>query len=303
MGEYELAAAECKSLSVDHDVYFGVGLRRTKLSHYHRGAAEDVVMLPSSFVDLDYLGGIHKENNLPTREQVTALLESFPLLASFLVNSGGGYQPHWLLEVPWSIHQPNDRIGAEEFLIRMHDAWSRAYTAHGWKLDNVSDLARVMRVPGTLNHQDPSAPRPVTLLTDLSQPIRRYSLKDLVDAIREFEQRFPSTRSYVSVTKVKNSRPTSLDYMYDAEKMLERCAFLRHCVEDAVDLPEPHWFCAANVLAFADNGREVFHEISKPYPKYNPDEANAKIDWALGNNGIGKPMTCEVIQQGKVESV
>jgi hypothetical protein len=58
------------------------------------------------------------------------------------------------------------------------------------------------------------------------------------------------------------------------------CAFLQHVRHDAVDLPEPEWKHAAVLAANAaqPEGREWFHEVSKPDSRYSPAEADRKFD-------------------------
>ncbi len=83
------------------------------------------------------------------------------------------------------------------------------------------------------------------------------------------------------------------------KKLLETCAFLRHCRKDAATLPEPHWWSMVHVLAvFGDLGREKIHELSKAYDKYTEKETEQKIEEALkaGEKEIG-PHTCKFIEQ------
>jgi hypothetical protein len=47
--------------------------------------------------------------------------------------------------------------------------------AHGWTYDRLSDLARVLRIPGTINHKDPANPKDVTVLSSTDH---RYNLSD-----------------------------------------------------------------------------------------------------------------------------
>jgi len=83
------------------------------------------------------------------------------------------------------------------------------------------------------------------------------------------------------------------------KKLLETCAFLRHCRKDAATLLEPHWWSMVHVFAvFGDLGREKIHELSQPYQKYTEKETEQKIEEALkaGEKEIG-PHTCKFIEQ------
>jgi hypothetical protein len=100
--------------------------------------------------------------NLEAAEEIAhALLE--PTLT---VASGYGLQPHWLLEEPLLITGEDDLLAANEFA----DGWRQALEAIAkaagvTKFDAVYDLARVMRVPGSLNGKG-EEPVPVRLLDD-----------------------------------------------------------------------------------------------------------------------------------------
>lgn len=79
-------------------------------------------------------------------------------------------------------------------------------------------------------------------------------------------------------------------------KALSRCAFLQHCVDDAVTLSEAEWYaCCSNVARCKDGdveGAYIFHEISEPHPEYSVEETDRKIEHALSDTG---PHTCSHI--------
>ncbi|MGB9604659.1 MAG: hypothetical protein ACPL88_02115, partial [Bryobacteraceae bacterium] len=54
--------------------------------------------------------------------------------------------------------------------------------ARGWAFDRLSDLARVLRIPGTVNAKDPANPKPVTLFSNSG---RRYNPSDFEDWLDE----------------------------------------------------------------------------------------------------------------------
>ncbi|MBA7688442.1 hypothetical protein ES703_96922 [subsurface metagenome] len=85
------------------------------------------------------------------------------------------------------------------------------------------------------------------------------------------------------------------------EKLLESCAFILHCRDDAATLPESHWWSMVRVLAvFDDPGRDKIHELSHPYGGYSVEETEQKIEEALkgGERGTGpSPHTCAFIEQ------
>ena len=83
------------------------------------------------------------------------------------------------------------------------------------------------------------------------------------------------------------------------EKLLEGCAFVRHCRDNAVTLSEPDWWSMVHILAvFGNPGREKIHELSKPYPRYTEAETERKREWALkaAEKEVG-PHTCLFVKQ------
>jgi hypothetical protein len=65
-----------------------------------------------------------------------------------------------------------DRAAAASLSQRLQGTLRSAAARQGWKLDNTSDLSRILRIPGTLNHKG-GDPLPVRILE--AHPGRRYS--------------------------------------------------------------------------------------------------------------------------------
>jgi hypothetical protein len=79
----------------------------------------------------------------------------------------------------------------------------------------------------------------------------------------------------------------------DVNVLLSRCAFARHCRDNAVTLVEPMWYAMISNVARCENGPAAVHQLSNPYPRYSRQETDAKIAHALKNAG---PHTCAFIQ-------
>lgn len=156
------------------DVWFGVATRYEPLGG-RRGGADDCHQITALWLDIDVAGPRHKNNDglPPTLEDAYTILNRFEARPTAVVESGGGLQPWWLLDEPVDVDP--------EMLRRWHITWARlAGEVGGWRIDNVSDPARVMRVPGTLNHKIPGDPAEV-VIAEASET--RYSLGDLVDLL------------------------------------------------------------------------------------------------------------------------
>jgi len=157
VGDIEKLVERLEPLSDSHCIWFGVATRRQRLSE-GRGGDADCALVPAMWADLDITGPGHRSAQLPpTEEDALKLMEGFPP-ATFVVRTGGGLQPFWLLDEP--IPMPD----AIPVLDRWAYSWQQRSAEFGWHVDNVHDAARVLRVPGTTNWKVLSDPRPVTLL-------------------------------------------------------------------------------------------------------------------------------------------
>jgi len=76
--------------------------------------------------------------------------------------------------------------------------------------------------------------------------------------------------------------------------IIDSCAFLSHCRDNAASLSEPHWFMMIQVLAREYGGPGMIHSLSKDYPGYNPEETDRKILNVLNNQPA--PLTCRFIK-------
>jgi putative DNA primase/helicase len=79
----------------------------------------------------------------------------------------------------------------------------------------------------------------------------------------------------------------------DVEVLLSRCAFIRHCRDDASVLTEPEWYAMVSNVARCTDGPAAVHRLSAPYPDYSPQETEEKMAHALQAPG---PHTCTFIQ-------
>jgi len=92
-----------------------------------------------------------------------------------------------------------------------------------------------------------------------------------------------------------NPKSAARDDVADADMTLivGKCAWLRHCRDDAAVLPEPEWYAALSILVRCKDGARLAHAWSKDHPKYAPAETDAKLKQALDKAG---PRTCESIR-------
>ena len=185
-------------------VYVRMTTLRARLERGSRGGVTDSLALPGLWADIDIASPAHKDQNLPpdwdAAEQVIGATE-LPC-PSLWVDSGHGAYPVWLLEVP---HVLSDDDFAD--VADLSANWQRAIAAGSAKLGwhygtGVGDLARVLRIPGTVNRK--AGTERLCRIVPESVTDDRYTLAELLEycadamAAIEPERRAPYTPPNVS---------------------------------------------------------------------------------------------------------
>lgn len=75
---------------------------------------------------------------------------------------------YWLLEEPFPITDEASRKEASAMVEGWQNVLREKFKIQGYTLDATADLARLLRVPGTFNLKDPSAPKPVISVPDFN---------------------------------------------------------------------------------------------------------------------------------------
>jgi len=164
-----------QTLATTQNVYFNVGMIAG--SPKGRGKAEDVGALVALWADVDFQSPAHANHNLPAdAADFERLIPELPLPPSVVVDSGNGRHLYWLFRDPWVFADTGDRSRGTVFAKGWHEMVCRAASRLGWSLENLGDITRVLRLPGTVNRKDPEHTKPVTIVTADWQ--RRYSLDD-----------------------------------------------------------------------------------------------------------------------------
>ncbi|MDR3562100.1 MAG: DUF927 domain-containing protein [Negativicutes bacterium] len=272
-------------IRLKRDVYFGVCL----LSHQvesGRGKEEDIGAITALFADIDLASGNHNTGrNYPeTVEKAMELLTPFPK-PSVLVHSGGGLHAYWLLDKPVIINNDEDRVLAKKLVSGFQNALIKEFAERGYEMDNTGDLARILRVPETLNLKDPSNPKEVKIISDL-EDIPRYAI-----------EQFPQCEETVGGKTGGNEVGTEGLIEGDVNVVVRRCPFIQHCIKEANNLKEPLWHAAIDNIALVKDVDDFIHEMSRPHSKYSADETNEKISHAREKP---TPHTCRFIQGEKI---
>lgn len=155
------------------NVYFSCALMRKP--ERGRGGVADAMGITMLWLDLDIADDAHKSATCPTREQAELILAAYPVPPSIIIHSGHGLHCYWLLNEPWMFTDDADRQEAAEFMRGWQGIAKRAAAAMGKSVDSTHDLARVLRVPNTINHK---GGQEIRVTTERMEDVR-YSLETL----------------------------------------------------------------------------------------------------------------------------
>ena len=149
----------------DKNVYIGCGLSPKNYGAIKRATAANIAAIPGFWADIDYGESGHKGKLYPP-DQGTALriLDELAVRPTIVLHSGNGLQAWWLWDKPWVFVDKTDHdlaaAASKEWGVILNEA------AGDYSVDSVSDLSRVLRLPGTNNVKDPANPKPVKILIE-----------------------------------------------------------------------------------------------------------------------------------------
>lgn len=203
----------------NNDVYVGCGISSSLRKSNERCPANEIMGIPGVWIDIDFATNdenIHKKTNLPeTPEKAMEILDTFPIKPTILINSGHGFQAWWIFEkflIFKGDHTRND--GA--LLVQTFN-WSLRDMARsmGYDIDSTQDLARVMRVPGTINHKDKKNEVPVQIV---KRDKKYIPYQDFVDAVIDYRKQYPK----MMITRPSQPASTAInvdDFVLDPSAM------------------------------------------------------------------------------------
>ena len=129
-----------------------------------RPNAADAVLVPGAWVDVDVAADGLERRGKPAEDLDMALGLVFSIREpTLLVHSGWGVHAYWVFEEPWVLGTEHERTAAKTFL----RDWQHALRQRAeFDLDATHDLARLMRLPGSVNAKLPRSPQPCRVITD-----------------------------------------------------------------------------------------------------------------------------------------
>lgn len=187
-------------------------------------------------------------------------IDAFPIKPSLIIRTRKSYHVYWFIK--------NGEVSRFRGI-------QKALVQHFNGDPACVNESRVLRLPG-FNHCKED---PVRVECMWFHPEYRYTQDELAAVL-------PAVGSADPVVAKKGDQA-------GLEVMIAGCDFIQHCINNAASLPEHDWYAMITNTSVFEGGVEKAHEISQPYPKYNKDETQKKINHFL-DSGTG-PITCQVI--------
>jgi hypothetical protein len=199
------AAAEFALKARGMDLYVGVGLSRVDHGSRQRCRSEEIAGICGFWADLDLRSDAHDKKALPTNIPDALSIIPAAMPPTVVVATGNGAHAWWIFKEPYIFASDDNRQAVASQVSRWHTLLCLNASSRGWAYDRLSDLARILRIPGTQNLKAPANPKEVVVhsFTD-----RRYNLSDFEEyldaaaipdlqaqgkAAREWAERFTDT--------------------------------------------------------------------------------------------------------------
>ncbi len=187
------AVAAAAKLPRNADCYFGVNpVAGPARKNAGKGTEDDVTRLAALFCDIDVKPGACRSVDVAKAivAELGIILGTRP---SAMVYSGGGVHAYW------PILDGHDIVTARPILKRWHRLVAAVADKLGVNVDNVYNLDRVLRLPGTFNHKT-GTPRPVTAEEDTGGPLELAEVAERLDEVGIFQR--PEDTAAVDRTEV-----------------------------------------------------------------------------------------------------
>lgn len=241
--------------------------------------------LNSFFLDLDC--GVGKPY-ADQAEGVAALKEFIKKTGlpkpTAMVNSGRGVHAYWVVEQP---------IAKDEWR-GLAEGLKALCVSHGLHADPAvtADVARILRIPDTLNFKNPEDPQQVKLImagsrVGIESLKNKFIADDFVIPGEKPTQRVFDPTTLALLGNYQSRFKTILIKSVEDEG----CAQLKYIYENQPIVEEPLWRAGLSIAHHCVDADKAIHVISKKHPDYDARTTEKKANQTKG------PYTCETFKK------
>jgi hypothetical protein len=291
MDQLPEADAFMRQAALHHEVYFTVAALNRRPPSGKRGDGGYIGHVPAFHIDFDVLNpdnpGAHAETAIPQSfDELQDFIAEIGLpRPSAIVHSGNGGHWWWFLDSPMPPHHA--RTAHRRFQQAIIEL---ARERKRWKIDNTSDLARVLRYPGTWNRKK-NIVTPVLLVS--ADENLRYSAAELDEWVTKAHPRAAALDDAIISNKLRTIDHNDRRKAADFEDIKASCPVVADWVVrmmDGAHLPEPEWHHLLSIAGACEDGETVARELSQFDDRFN----QAEFDAYMARRA--PPHKCETIQ-------
>lgn len=259
------------------DSYYALATFKDGLSRQVKNAQA----MRSLFLDLDCGVGKRYGTQVEAVNALKTFCKTLGIPRPMLVNSGRGVHVYWALQ---------DAVPVDEWVplaSRLKDLCDK----HKLYADPVvtADVARILRVPGTLNFKD-EPPKPVEVLFGGGSPTtvaqweqilsgvthsKKFAPMEMDDATKALLGSFISKFKTIILKTANNVGCQQIGRIYAEQPSIE----------------EPLWRAALSVANYCADRDKAIHLISRKHPNYDADYTEKKASETKG------PYTCATFEK------
>ena len=281
----EIGALSDSLVSGGYDAYYALA---SFASPKEGRTAVNASHLKSFFIDIDC--GVGKPY-ADQAEGITALkkfLKDTGLPKPTIVNSGRGVHAYWILEE--AIVSAEWKPLAEKFKVLCDK--------HGLAADPAvtADIARILRIPDTLNFKNPEDPQHVAIITTgglISVEVIKEVFNTVeVDVFAGMTGRpfIPREMDALTMQLMGNRQSRFKTIMIKSAEGVG-CQQLLHIYENQSTIEEPLWRAGLSIARACVDGAKAIHVLSNKHPEYNADYTSKKANETKG------PYTCHTFRK------
>ncbi|KZR59343.1 hypothetical protein [Bacillus badius] len=247
----------------------------------------------------------NKDNQFETFESAYDFLMSLNIKPSVVVKSGGGFHVYYVLNEVEKFDTDKERLDFETIVRKfgMSIRKKAELLNKEGSIDTTFDLARMLRVPFTKNFKDKKNPKNVEVVYFSNRKYRKEELESMIlpNILDEYSQKKSRKKRekekgfkmIIQGQEYDSSEYTDETSLANAERIYEKCSFIKSCVDHQNDVGYFEWISMLQTVLHCENGENYAHKWSSEHDEYDESYTNLKLQYLSEY----APVTCERVEK------